>query len=296
MPAIEGKPVKTAMFVGLITLDCIYATQKPLEPNEKQVARSMLIAAGGPATNAAVAFRALGNRTKLVGALGNHPLCTVIRDDLRQHRVDLVDLTPTATVPPPLSSILVNTLTGDRAVISRNAVDRPHPQSPYPPELLDNMDCILIDGHQMSLGANIGQQARSKDIPIVIDAGSWKTGFEEVLSLAKVVIASSVFCPPGHGSGQSAIAYLASLGIPYIAVTRGDQPILYQTPTQAGELAVPNIQPVDTLGAGDIFHGAFCHSYSQGIAFQTALEQAAQVAAQACQVFGTRQWIQEPSP
>ncbi|NER85228.1 MAG: sugar kinase, partial [Leptolyngbya sp. SIO1D8] len=65
--------MKTGVFIGLITLDCIYQTQKALEANEKQVAEAVLFAAGGPATNAAVAFRALGNRSILVGALGQHP-------------------------------------------------------------------------------------------------------------------------------------------------------------------------------------------------------------------------------
>ncbi|MFN7658917.1 MAG: PfkB family carbohydrate kinase, partial [Dolichospermum sp.] len=53
---------------------------------------------------------------------------------------------------------------------------------------------------------------------------------------------------------------------------------------------VPTIQPVDTLGAGDIFHGAFCH-YILENSFVQALELAANTAAKACQYFGTRNWL-----
>ena len=283
--------MKTGVFIGLITLDCIYQTRKTLEANEKQVAEAVLLAAGGPATNAAVAFRALGNRAVLVGALGCHPLSTVVRDDLAQSGIALVDLTPTATVSPPFSSIVVNTMTGDRAVISRNAADRPTPKGPPPSDLLSGAECLLIDGHQMLLGLALARQAQQANVPVIIDAGSWKPGFDQVLPLATVVIASEAFCPPEPGIG--AIAYLQSLGIPYIAITRGAAPILYQTPRQSGEIAVPTIQPVDTLGAGDIFHGAFCHSYVQGVDFVEALTRAAQVASGSCQSFGTRQWVHQ---
>jgi sugar/nucleoside kinase (ribokinase family) len=287
--------LQTGVFAGLITLDCIYQTDKALAPNEKQVATAVLLAAGGPATNAAVAFRALGNRAILVGALGRHPLSTVVREDLAQQGVELLDLTPDATMPPPFSSIVVNRTTGDRAVISRNAADRPVVTTPPSAPLLAQADCLLIDGHQMPLGLALAQQAQAANIPVVIDGGSWKAGFESVLPLATVVIASSAFRPPGKGAGRDAIAYLRSLAIPYSAVTQGAQPILYATATGTAALAVPPIQAVDTLGAGDIFHGAFCHFWSQTQDFPGALTQAAQIAALACQSFGTRQWCQHLS-
>lgn len=284
--------MKTGVFVGLITLDCIYRTQQPLAPNEKQVAEEVLLAAGGPATNAAIAFQALGNRAILVGALGSHPLSAVVRDDLQHHGIELIDLTPDITVPPPFSSIVVNTATGDRAVISRNAVDRPQPETLPDLNVLAVADCVLIDGHQMKLGRHLGQAARAQHIPVVIDAGSWKARFEGVLPLAQIVIASATFSSPGRNSGADAIAYLQTLGIPYTAVTQGAEPILYQTPTTTGRIPVPQISVVDTLGAGDIFHGAFCHGYVQTGKFLPALQTATQIAALSCQSFGTRQWMQ----
>lgn len=287
--------MKTGVFAGLITLDCIYQTSKALAPNEKQVAEAMLLAAGGPATNAAIAFQALGGRAILVGALGCHPLATIIRGDLAHQGLELVDLMPEAPAPPPFSSIVVNVATGDRAVISRNAVDRPMPQMPPPKDLLTKADCLLIDGHQMTLGRQLAQTAQAAHIPVVIDAGSWKTGFAEVLSLANVVIASANFCPPKGGVEAAAIAYLQSLGVPKIAVTRGAQSVLYQTGSGIEELPVPPIQAVDTLGAGDIFHGAFCLNYVSQGAFLPALQAAAAIAARACQSFGTRTWIQRLS-
>jgi sugar/nucleoside kinase (ribokinase family) len=48
---------------------------------------------------------------------------------------------------------------------------------------------------------------------------------------------------------------------------------------------------VDTLGAGDILHGAFCHYHVAGQSFPQALRSAAEIATLACRHLGTRAWI-----
>ncbi|MGB6013601.1 MAG: PfkB family carbohydrate kinase, partial [Nodosilinea sp.] len=70
------------LFVGLITLDCIYRVSHVPSSDEKIVAEDSLLVAGGPATNAAIAFAALGNHATVVGALGQHPLAELIRAEL----------------------------------------------------------------------------------------------------------------------------------------------------------------------------------------------------------------------
>ncbi len=215
----------------------------------------------------------------------------MVRDDLEQQGIELIDLTPDSQVPPPFSSIVVTSTTGDRAVISRNTADRPQPDRLPPGDVLASADSLLVDGHQMAVGRQLAQIARQRQIPVVVDAGSWKPGFETVLPLATTVIASANFCPPGTSAGTAAIAYLRQLGIPQVAVTQGADPILYATASSTGSLAVPSIQAVDTLGAGDCLHGAFCHYADAATAFPTALQAAAAIATHACQSFGTRQWI-----
>jgi sugar/nucleoside kinase (ribokinase family) len=54
-----------------------------------------------------------------------------------------------------------------------------------------------------------------------------------------------------------------------------------------------SIQPVDTLGAGDIFHGAFCHYLLERNDFLLSLERAGEVASLACTSLGTRAWIEQ---
>ncbi|MEO1179421.1 MAG: PfkB family carbohydrate kinase [Cyanobacteria bacterium J06636_28] len=138
----------------------------------------------------------------------------------------------------------------------------------------------------MALSRQIASTAKALDIPVVVDAGSWKPGFDQVLTLATVVIASANFQPPDK---SEALTYLQRLRIPYVAITQGEAPIVVSDRGHLSELAVPATAVVDTLGAGDIFHGAFCHGWAGD--FLAALTQASQVASLSCGYFGTRAWI-----
>jgi sugar/nucleoside kinase (ribokinase family) len=284
------------LFVGMTTLDFIYLAPSIPQPNQKLVAQDATTAAGGPATNAAVTFQYLGNQSRLLSAIGQHPSTAMIRADLVE--LELWDLAPDRLESPPISSIMVTAATGDglrpsdahRAVISINATR--FQAEDFPMAVLEGVDIVLIDGHQMRVGATIAKQAKTLGIPVVIDGGSWKSGFETVLPYVDYAICSANFLPPACVEVGEVFDFLEDFAIPYMAITQGDQPILYNDRGNLGKVAIAPIQAVDTLGAGDIFHGAFCHWILQ-VDFVTALGQAATVAGRSCQSFGTRSWMRQ---
>ena len=122
--------------VGLATVDLVYSVPAIPGTDEKAQATGLVIAAGGPATNAAVTAAALGAEVTLVTAVGAHPLGELIRADLAAHRVRLIDADPDNPAPPPVSAVTVLEPTGERTIVSRNAGDRlarvPPPASPTP--------------------------------------------------------------------------------------------------------------------------------------------------------------------
>ncbi len=282
--------MKTGLFLGLATLDLIYLAEKPPGENQKVVAVDSTIVAGGPATNAAVAFSALGNATVLAGVLGTGAIAQLIRADLAEYDIRIVDLQPGRSHSPPVSSIIVTEQTGDRAVISINATKSQVNSQAINQDILTSVNIILFDGHQITASQEIAQLAQSKNIPIVLDGGSWKSGLEKILPFVEWAVCSDNFHPPDCDNSQQVFAYLSAAGIPNIAITRGKKPIQYLTNGSFGSLEVPQIQATDTLGAGDIFHGAFCHYILQEN-FTNALTAAAKIASDSCKTFGTRQWI-----
>lgn len=279
------------LFVGMTTLDLIYLTTRLPSKNEKIVASDYMVSAGGPATNAAVAFSYLGHQATLLSVIGSHPIRNLIVQDLESWGVAIADLDPHHLDPPPTSSILVTASTGERAVISLNATKSQVKADLLSPDVLQGVDVVLIDGHQMEIGGAIARQAKSLNIPVVVDGGSWKPNFEEVLLSADYAICSANFYPPNCHTEAEVFAYLLNLNIPHVAITRGERSVQYCSAGDRGHLLVPQVDAVDTTGAGDIFHGAFCH-FILHTNFTDALAKATEIASGSCQVFGTRRWMQ----
>lgn len=281
--------MKMGLFVGLVTLDFIYLAEHLPTSNQKIVAANSTIAAGGPVTNAAVAFAHLGNSATLMGVVGCHPMTQLMRSDLAECGVNLIDLDDKHPEPPSVSSIIVTQKTGERAVVSVNATKVQVEENRFSTHILQDIDIVLIDGHQMTIGREIAKAARSRNIPVAIDGGSWKSGFETILPYTDYAICSANFQPPGCANCDEVFAYLQSFEIPHIAITRGERSILFDTEDDRNEIEVSEIEAIDTLGAGDIFHGAFCH-FILSQSFTNALENSARIASRSCQFFGTRQW------
>ena len=91
--------------------------------------------------------------------------------------------------------------------------------------------------------------------------------------------------------GKCHRSYLRSKGISQIAITRGNLPIDFENNGIQGKVNVPPIQAIDTLGAGDVFHGAFCYFFLQHQNFALALEEASWIAAESCLYVGARSWM-----
>ena len=76
-----------------------------------------------------------------------------------------------------------------------------------------------------------------------------------------------------------------------MAITRGEKPIRYVIDDTRGEIQVKRVLVADTLGAGDIFHGAFCSYYNGKNTFLLALIKAAEIASESVKYEGTRKWM-----
>ncbi len=277
------------LFVGLATLDLVLGVDHVPGADEKVVATSQLLAAGGPAANAAVAFAWAGGGARLVTALGSHPFAGVAADDLRANGVVVEDATIGRAVAdrvaaPPVAAILVTERTGQRAVVSRTDRgldgDPPTVDGAAIASLLDAARIVAADGHHVRLAEPVLRAARERGIPVLLDAGSWRPAFATLLPLADVVVASAGFrpgvpanagvtadadraCDAEAASGadpasdaDTVLAYLLDQGPRFAARTDGAGRIRWCDSTgRAGAVDVPPVVAVDTLGAGDVLHG-----------------------------------------
>jgi sugar/nucleoside kinase (ribokinase family) len=279
-----------ALFVGLSTIDVIYNVAEFPAANTKVEARSQEVFVGGPATNAAVAFAALGGRAALVSAVGRHSLGNAVREELRKYQIEHIDLNPEFDGVPALSSVTVDGA-GRRNVVSANAARIPIPETVVDQRVCEEANILLVDGHAMQACQAWASAARALRKQVVLDAGSWKQGMDELLRSVDTAICSADFAPPGCRSEEDVVIFLEDHGVPNIAITHGAEPVHFISPEDAGEIKVPSIDVIDTTGAGDIFHGAFCYFHAKGSGFAEALKRAAEVATHSCRYSGTREWL-----
>ncbi len=272
----------TGCFVGLCTVDLTYVVSEFPVPNHKVSASNQELSAGGPAANAAITFAFLGGAASLVTALGVHALAAIAREDLEKHKVELHDLAQDPSAAPALSSICVQAATGERTIVSANAAAQSALLDKFDSQVLSGAKILLVDGHHMPVCIAAARAAREVGITVVMDGGSWKEGMEGLLDFVDIAICSEDFMPP---------VKLCDRGVEKIAITRGAKPILWSTAESNGELPVRAIEPKDTSGAGDIFHGAFCWAHASGSEFTEALEYASGVATESCLHYGTRSWM-----
>ncbi len=325
-PGAGARPVRpvrpVGLFVGLAVLDVIQLVEAPPGPDEKIVALDQAVAAGGPAANAAVAFAALGGRALLAAPVGAGPLAELIRADLTAHGVELIDCAaaPTArgaaAAGPSVSSCTITAATGERSVVSTNARARP---DPAPLSALSDAvaagapapDVVLIDGHNPPL-ARIGLDLAERVGALrLMDAGSWKDDAADLPGRCDVVAPSARFHPPGPAGAlrepAAVAAWLRGRGAGAVVLTRGSAPVLWWCGERSGSAAPPAVEAVDTLGAGDVFHGALALALARALpgrrfggggeariapaALAVAVASACAVAAASTEHFGTRAWI-----
>jgi sugar/nucleoside kinase (ribokinase family) len=279
------------VFVGLATIDLIYAVESLPPPNTKALAQSQELFVGGPATNAAITFGHLGSTAALEAAVGRHPIASIIKDELARYSIELVDLTPDDDELPAISSVWVDRQ-GRRSVVSVNTTRLTNRSPRVDAGILANARILLVDGHSMEACQAWARAARSSGVPVVLDGGSWKTGTDELLRFVDAAICSADFLPPGCSGEDDVIQYLETCGVKHIAITHGAGPIRFLSGSSAGMIAVPQVDVVDTTGAGDVLHGTFCYYSVAGYDFADSLREAAKVASESCRYAGTRRWMQ----
>ena len=281
---------------GLATVDVVQTVERVPTPDEKVVALGTRVDAGGPALNAALTAALLGMPCRLATAVGasspaGSTLAGTVRAACEELGVELVDLAPGGPTPP-VATVLVTAATGERAVVSGvgggGSVVAP-PGADVLEHLLDDVTAVLVDGHHLPAAVPLAAAAGNHGIPVLLDAGSWKPGLEALLAHVDVLVASADFHPPSGDRLQDLLA----LGPGWVARSAGPRPVPWRAADgSSGSVEVPAVAVVDTLGAGDVLHGALLAQVGRhGIRdLPGALEVAVGVASRSVGAPGARGW------
>lgn len=285
------------LFLGRTTLDVLYWLDRLPAEDTKTYSRHFHAAPGGPALNASVTHALLGGQSLLISSVGGGPWSATVRAELERLGIRLLDLAAATPYETPLCTVLVSA-----ANCSRTCVNPPLSTAVLPtlaaawseavPASWGSLPpVILTDGFHLRETLPFLAACKAAGASICLDGGSWKPGTAELAPLLTAAICSERFAVPGQPADSGSIfSWFAAQGVPLVAVTRGPHPILASDHGRPFQLQIEPIEAQDTLGAGDVLHGAFCYYFALGATFESALRQAAGVATRSCQSRGVQSW------
>jgi sulfofructose kinase len=250
-----------------------------------------ILSPGGQVASAMVTCARLGLRTKYIGTIGDDERGRVQLESLRLCGIDLSELQVRKGCANQSAYIIIDESTGERTVFwSRPDSLRLEADSIRPESILDAR-LLHIDAHDTEAVARAAEIARSAGIPVTLDIDTVYKGAGRVLAAADYLIASSEF--PGNWTGErdplKALERLQQeYGMKVAAMTLGAHGAIALCGGRYHYSPAFVVNCVDTTGAGDVFHGAFCYALLQQMPLSDALQFSNAMAALNCTGIGAR--------
>jgi len=283
----------TVVCVGHAALDHVYCIDAfPVAPTKVR-AQAFTIAGGGIAANAACAIARLGGRALFCGPVGDDEFGRQVSMGLAAAGVDARFCASVPGTRTSHSAVIVDAI-GERLIVNHRGSALEAPASLLP---LDRIDAaaILVDPRWRHGATAILDWARARNIPTVLDA---EVGDHDAVMLLVPKAAHVVFSEPGFAQwagrpidAPGAVLQLRELidaGATLAAVTLGPRGGCYATRDGLRTFAAFPVAAVETLAAGDVFHGAYTLALAERMPIESALRFAAVAAALKCARSGGR--------
>lgn len=272
--------------VGSINADLSVTVARHPNPGETLLGTGGGISAGGKGANQAVAAARLGAEVTLVGAVGRDAYAEPALRHLREAGVDLSAVAETGQVTG-LAVITVD-VAGENTIIvvpgANATVDATYVTAHA--ELIGQAEIVLLQGEIPADGfAEAVRLARGRVVvnlaPVIdVDARAllradpiMANEHEAGLLLEQLGAGISSDIP------EELVSALLDAGFPSVVLTIGARGALVGDASGLTKIPTPRITPVDTVGAGDAFAGAFVARLVAGDDLVTASRHAARVGA-----------------
>jgi sulfofructose kinase len=254
-----------------------------------------ILSPGGQVASAMVTCARLGLRTKYIGTVGDDERGRIQMESLLASGINLDHVQRRRHCANQSAYILIDRTTGERTVLwSRPECLRIDP-SEITPDQITCARLLHIDGHDTPAVAHAARIARSAGIPVTVDVDTIYHGFDRVLPYVDYLITSSEF-PTNWTNESDPFRALEMMQREYrmrvAAMTLGAHGALAFTEGRFVYSPAFVVNCIDTTGAGDIFHGAFCYTVLQNMPMEEALDFCNAMAALNCTALGARGGIQ----
>jgi sulfofructose kinase len=245
---------------------------------------------GGNALNAAIGIVRLGGRASLCGPMGDARETTsrYIFDKLAHEGIDTKELIHMPGLVTPISNIMIDP-SGERTIVTFRDPELWRVRLPLADKLLGDCGAVLIESRCAEFCTDLCAEARNRGIPVIVDVDRTMSLREGLLTASSHLVFSSeaLQATAGIPDDAEALKKIARLTPSFLAGTRGALGTLWlDEHNNLRETPAFPVHTVDTLGAGDVFHGAFALAITEGQDLPAALRFASAAAALKCTRFG----------
>jgi sulfofructose kinase len=279
--------------LGVNTLDLIATIDGYPQPDTKAPMYDFDVQGGGVVATAMVACARLALRTRYVGKVGTDFWSRASLRTLSSEGIDVRHVLKAKGSPGQVSIVFADRTTGQRTLFYR----RPPGYTILPEELdravLTAGHLLHVDGIDTAAAAQAVEWARAAGMRITMDADRALPGVEQVWPRVDLLVCTPRFL----GAVSQAVGLdaglrdLADRGPARVAVTLAAEGVQGVTGGRVVRIAGFPITPVDTNGAGDVFHGACAVGELRNWPLDWTLIFASAVAAMKCRSLGGRRGI-----
>jgi sulfofructose kinase len=276
--------------IGMPVRDLTFRVQGIPARGSKENASHFDEICGGNALNAAIGIVRLGGRASVCGPMGDARETTsrYIFDKLAHEGIETKHIVHMPGLVTPISAIMIDP-GGERTIVTFRDPELWKVRLPDTNELLTDCDAILTESRAAAFCNDLCVEATRRGIPVIVDVDRAMSLREGLLTASSHLVFSNepLQETAGIADDGEALKKIAKLTPAFLAGTRGplgtiwldENQTLQQTP------AFP-VHTVDTLGAGDVFHGAFALAITEKQDLRAALRFASAAAALKCTRFG----------
>ncbi|MEZ5811182.1 MAG: PfkB family carbohydrate kinase [Rhizobiaceae bacterium] len=289
---MTSKQGVNVLVAGVAVVDFVFRVETMPDRAEKYRALDAAVVGGGCAASAAVAVSRLGGHARLAARIGSDRIGAIIRTDLEAEGVDCHLLRSFENMRSPYASVLVDNQ-GERRIVSFRDPDMPAGASWLEAEIGDKFDVALADTRWPAGNLAVMAAARRLSRPGVVDAEPPTGPAMDVLRAASHIAFSALGLRDltGRDDVAAALQEANRLTGAWVCVTDGPRGVTWLDGGKARTVMPPGVEVVDTLGAGDAWHGAFALALGEGRGELGAIEFANTVASLKCTRFGGRAGI-----
>ncbi|WP_265517444.1 PfkB family carbohydrate kinase [Nitratireductor luteus] len=275
---------------GVAVIDFLmHLDEMPSRP-EKYRARDAAIVGGGGGANSAVAVARLGGEAMLATRLGGDAIGTMILDGLATESVDCRLIKRFAGRRSSFSSIFIDAA-GERQIVNYRDLDMDFGADWLEEAAVPAFDAALADTRWPQGAAVLMRLARARGKPGVIDAEAPVTEAADALGLCShaAFSAQGLRDFAGEEALDEALRKAAARLDAFVCVTDGGRGTFWLEKGGIAHEPAPKVTVVDTLGAGDVWHGAFALMLGEGKDTRAAIRFANAAASLKCTRFGGRE-------